>query len=83
MYVCICHGFTDREIQEAKLSGANSQTKIFDHFGVAPKCGKCINAVDEILGAPKALTRSCHDGKATDQTSDALADSPGHLKKSS
>ncbi len=49
MYVCLCHGFTDRQVKELAASGTRSVAKVYQHFGVRPKCGKCVQYVRDIV----------------------------------
>jgi bacterioferritin-associated ferredoxin len=49
MYVCLCNGFTDREVRRAAKSGVCSARDIYSLLGATPQCGKCIPAVESIL----------------------------------
>lgn len=49
MYVCLCHGFTDRQVRAAITEGAGSTQAIFRHFDSKPRCGKCVSTVRELL----------------------------------
>lgn len=42
MYVCLCHGFTDRDVRELARGGTRSAAQVYRHFGVRPQCGKCV-----------------------------------------
>ena len=42
MYVCICHAITEGDIREAKSSGSLTHRDVFNHFGVKPRCGRCL-----------------------------------------
>ncbi len=47
MYVCVCNALTDREVRAC--AGAVSVTDVYRRCGCAPRCGKCVPAVREIL----------------------------------
>lgn len=49
MYVCLCHGITDREIREAADSGVNSMRQLGKELGVGTQCGRCACTAREIL----------------------------------
>ncbi len=41
MYVCLCHGITECDIEFAVDGGARSLKDLSDTLGVATQCGKC------------------------------------------
>lgn len=41
MYVCLCHGITERDIECAVDDGARSLKDLSGTLGVATQCGKC------------------------------------------
>ncbi len=41
MYVCICKAVTDKQIQQAVKSGAESYKCLRDKTGLGTQCGKC------------------------------------------
>ena len=41
MYVCLCHGVTERDIESAVDDGARSLKELSCKLGVATQCGKC------------------------------------------
>lgn len=49
MYVCLCHGVTDHEIKALATAGARSAAQVYRHFGVKPKCGKCVPYVRDLV----------------------------------
>lgn len=60
MYVCICQGVTDREIEEAMTRGARSLTQLQESLQVASCCGSCRETVESMLGAEgEARSGSC------------------------
>lgn len=49
MYVCLCHGVTDREIREAADNGVTSMRQLGKELGVGRQCGRCAATAREIL----------------------------------
>ncbi len=49
MYVCMCHGFTDRQVRALSEAEGGSTAGIYRALGVRPRCGKCIPMVREIV----------------------------------
>ncbi len=41
MYVCLCHGVTEADIESAVDEGARSLKDLSRDLGVATQCGKC------------------------------------------
>lgn len=41
MYVCLCHGITDRHIREAISEGCCNYKEVRKTLGVGTQCGKC------------------------------------------
>ena len=41
MYVCICHGVTQAEIENAIEAGNENLMEISDHLGAGSRCGSC------------------------------------------
>ena len=59
MYVCLCNGFTDRQVRGLATVAEGSAAHIYRALGVRPKCGKCVPMVKEILDeAPNAASSS-------------------------
>ena len=54
MYVCVCHGITDRAIRNAAENGARSVKQLQGTLGVATECCRCARSAHELL-------KSCHD----------------------
>jgi len=43
MYICICRGITEKQIQEAVISrNSNNPKEIFKALGLGLDCGTCI-----------------------------------------
>lgn len=53
MYVCLCRGITDHQIQSAIESGAETLSHLRKKLGVAGQCGKCACSAQELLDAAK------------------------------
>ncbi len=49
MYVCICHGVTDKDIQAAANNGANSLEALGEQLNVATCCGRCADCARSVL----------------------------------
>lgn len=49
MYVCICHGITDRQIRRAVEQGACSLTEVQMQLPVAGCCGRCEPAARDLI----------------------------------
>lgn len=49
MYVCICHGVTDKKINAAIEEGADTMKKLSTQLGVGTQCGKCAKVTKKIL----------------------------------
>lgn len=55
MYVCICHGITDRAIRRAAASGARSLADLTAMTGIASGCGSCADLARELLEESQEL----------------------------
>ncbi len=49
MYVCVCHGITDRDIREAAENGVSSVRQLGKELGVGTQCGRCASMARSIL----------------------------------
>ena len=49
MYVCICHAFTDRQVERALDEGVRSAAGVYKALGCTPQCGKCVSHVREMV----------------------------------
>jgi bacterioferritin-associated ferredoxin len=55
MFICICNGFTDRQIQVAVRQGeAHSVSDMYRCLGCRPQCGRCAPTVLKIMREPSA-----------------------------
>lgn len=60
MYVCLCHGVTDREIRQAADSGVSSVRQLGKELGVGTQCGRCACTAREILRECRGLNYPAH-----------------------
>lgn len=49
MYICICNAINDRMVDEALTAGARSVARVYKHHECAPRCGKCIPLMREMV----------------------------------
>ena len=49
MYVCLCNGFTDRDVKSAVAAGAQAVLNVYESLGAAPQCCKCSVHIREII----------------------------------
>jgi bacterioferritin-associated ferredoxin len=49
MYVCLCLGFTDRQVRAARERSDGCVSGVYSALGGAPRCGKCVPMVRDIL----------------------------------
>ncbi len=49
MYVCVCHGVTDRAIREAVDDGATSLYDVQCTLAVASCCGRCEDSARQVV----------------------------------
>ena len=54
MYVCLCHGVTDRRIREAAVAGARDLADLSAMTGCATGCGSCAQLATELLAEHRA-----------------------------
>jgi bacterioferritin-associated ferredoxin len=55
VYICLCHGFTDKQVKRAVAEGRRSLGEIYAALGGRPRCGKCVGEVRAIVAcAPPA-----------------------------
>lgn len=55
MYVCICNGHRDSDIQAAARTGLTCAREIYRQLGKPARCGRCLDLagqiIDEVHGA--------------------------------
>lgn len=49
MYVCVCHGITDRQIRRAVDQGAASLSELQMQLPVGGCCGRCESTAREVI----------------------------------
>ncbi|MDO5091715.1 MAG: (2Fe-2S)-binding protein [Cardiobacteriaceae bacterium] len=49
MYICICHGISDRTIRKALDNGARHYRDIADGLGAGSCCGLCVADVKSLI----------------------------------
>ena len=49
MYVCICHGVTDTQIESAIDNGAETMKELTRELSVGSQCGKCCQCTKRVL----------------------------------
>jgi bacterioferritin-associated ferredoxin len=58
MYVCICNAVSDREIRQCVELGTATLDQIRDALGVTTGCGRCAEAIEQILREGRPVLRS-------------------------
>jgi len=62
MYVCLCKGITDRDIERAVEEGASSFREVRDQLGVSTQCGKCARLARVIVNDSLQISEAdCYD----------------------
>jgi bacterioferritin-associated ferredoxin len=49
VYICLCNGFTDRQVRRSTETGSVSVSEVYKALGCQPKCGKCVPIVRDML----------------------------------
>ncbi|MFT4652625.1 MAG: bacterioferritin-associated ferredoxin [Kangiellaceae bacterium] len=50
MFVCLCHGITDTQIENAvRTQGVGNMRELKSALGVGSQCGSCINMAQDII----------------------------------
>jgi len=49
MYVCLCHGITERQVREAAANGCGSLDELAARTGCGTGCGCCAETAAQIL----------------------------------
>ena len=49
MYVCICHGVTDTQIEIAIDQGVDTIQKLAKELNVGTQCGQCCSCAKKVL----------------------------------
>ena len=57
MYVCLCHGFTDRDLRRASSEAGGTVSDTYRALNARPTCGKCVPMVrDAVRTTQRRLT---------------------------
>jgi bacterioferritin-associated ferredoxin len=51
LYICICNGVTERQVEECVRSGVSSLDELTTQLGVGAGCGRCRDCAAECLKA--------------------------------
>jgi bacterioferritin-associated ferredoxin len=59
MYVCICNGYRESEIEQtARAGGLSCPVKVYEALGSGPCCGTCLPMAQDVIdGALKSPCR--------------------------
>ncbi len=58
MYVCICHGVTERRVEAEIRAGATTEAEVGDRCGAGTGCGSCVERICALLErSPHARSR--------------------------
>jgi bacterioferritin-associated ferredoxin len=50
MYVCLCHGITDKTIKQAVIeNGIGNMRQLKQHLAIGSQCGRCIQMAQSII----------------------------------
>ena len=61
MFVCVCNGITDRQVEEAIDAGARSLEDLSATLGVAAGCGTCAAFTRQFLSKALEARRTTDD----------------------
>ncbi len=50
MYACICHGVSERRVEQDAREGACTLTELGRRTGAGTGCGRCHDRLDALLG---------------------------------
>ena len=48
MFVCMCNGYTDRDIVDAARDAA-SVDEVYERLGGEPRCGSCLDYAESLI----------------------------------
>ena len=55
MYVCLCNSIRCSDVRSAAGAGASTPGGVYRHMGCRPQCGRCRDAIVDLLTAPDPL----------------------------
>ena len=50
MYVCVCNGVTDKDIQREVDAGVSSVSELTMRTGAGASCGSCVSLAETLIG---------------------------------
>ena len=53
MYVCICNNINCKKIDKALNAGISESKKVYSYFNCKPKCGKCVQFMNDLIKEKK------------------------------
>ena len=53
MFVCLCNGYTDRDILDAARE-CTTLDEIYERLGGEPQCGGCLDYAESLIGKAEA-----------------------------
>lgn len=56
MYVCLCFGITNKDIQAAVAGGATDLAAVVKTLGLGQQCGRCLPITQNIISALQEST---------------------------
>jgi bacterioferritin-associated ferredoxin len=59
MYVCVCHGITDRQICRAVDQGASCLGEVQLQLPVGGCCGRCVESAEAIIQEHRQHSMNC------------------------
>jgi bacterioferritin-associated ferredoxin len=62
MYVCLCFGITDKDIQAAVAGGATDLASVVKTLGLGQQCGRCLPIAQNILSTLQETTPTTEHG---------------------
>lgn len=65
MYVCICHGVTEREISDLLARGASTPKQIADVCRAGTGCGTCVEKIRALISESSAGCGNLSAGTTT------------------
>jgi bacterioferritin-associated ferredoxin len=61
MYVCLCLGVTDREVQQAIREGACTVAEVARCSGAGSRCGGCHSSIAAMLAESRPLSEAASE----------------------
>ena len=49
MFICLCNNLNSKKVIEALQKGVSNSKNIYSYYNCKPKCGKCIEFLNEII----------------------------------